>query len=115
MRTQGLIAVAVAALVLLLSGPMAQAGWHGTPAPAMVGGPWHGDVRAGGPGIPTPGLILFGFIFVGLVLAVFALLRSSNSAPSTDPDEEPLRILKRRLARGEITREEYEAVREVLA
>jgi uncharacterized membrane protein len=65
--------------------------------------------------MPNAGPILFGLISVGLVVAVFALLRSTDTAPSTDAGEEPLQILKRRLARGEITREEYEAVREVLA
>ena len=115
MRTHLLIAVAVAGLLVVLSAPMAQAGWHGTPAVAMLDGPWHGGLRAGSPGMPNAGLILGGLIFVGLVLAVFALLRSSDSTPSIDPDEEPLQTLKRRLARGEITREEYEAVREVLA
>jgi uncharacterized membrane protein len=115
MRAHLLIAVTVVGLLLVLSAPMVQAGWPGTSAPAMLGGPWHGDVRAGGAEMPNAGPILFGLIFVGLVVAVFALLRSTDSAPSTGPGEEPLQILKRRLARGEITRQEYEAVMEVLA
>jgi len=63
-------------------------------------------------------MMLFGLlIFVGIILlAVWAISRWTGSErlrPSnpSSVQEDPLTILQRRYARGEITREEYERIR----
>ncbi len=63
-------------------------------------------------------MMLFGLlIFVGIILlAVWAIARWTGSErlrPSnpSGSQEDPLTILQRRYARGEITREEYERIR----
>jgi len=63
-------------------------------------------------------MMLFGLlVFAGIILlAVWAIARFAgserqrSSATSGSP-EDPLAILQRRYARGEITREEYERIR----
>jgi len=49
------------------------------------------------------------------VLVVVSLTRREGAAPSTGQVEAPLDILKRRLAKGEISREEYEALKKELS
>jgi len=73
----------------------------GMMGPGMMGrGGWGGP---GGFGLPTL-LLLVG----GIALIVLAFTRKERSP------EEPLDILKSRLARGEITREQYEDLKQVL-
>ncbi|MDR7482123.1 MAG: SHOCT domain-containing protein [Armatimonadota bacterium] len=101
------------------------------PALGMVGvmGGWMGhgmmgwDGRwGGGWGIPAVGLVFWGLIVVGIALAVAALVRRPAAGAGAEPAgtaagagpggrETPLEILKRRLASGEITREEYETLK----
>jgi putative membrane protein len=111
--------VAVVALVVLgLLVLVPALGWIG-----MMGGPWGGR-WGGGWGMPLVGLVFWGLLVVGIVLAVAALVRrpaapgsaaEAGSAPGSGAGpgggETPLAILKRRLASGEITREEYEALK----
>ncbi len=71
-----------------------------------------------GPGMMGPGMMGRGaggfagltllLLLAGIVLIVLGFTRR-ESRP-----EEPLEILKRRLARGEITREQYEEMKQVL-
>lgn len=66
------------------------------------------------------GGLLMWLVFLGLiVLAVWVVLRMARSAgqgglSGQPPAETPLEILKKRYARGEITREQYEAIRKDL-
>ena len=60
-------------------------------------------------------LVFWGLIIVGLVLAVRWLWDQSRSGAGTGITDAPLDILKRRYARGEITREEYERMKHDLA
>jgi len=63
-------------------------------------------------------MMLFGLlVFAGIILlAVWAIARFAGSERQTSSTtsgspEDPLTILQRRYARGEITREEYERIR----
>ena len=63
-------------------------------------------------------MMLFGLVvFVGIILlAVWAVTRFTGSdhprpGSTSNSPEDPLVILQRRYARGEITREEYERIR----
>jgi len=69
------------------------------------------DVGAGWWIVMSLGMIAF----CGLVIwAVVAVLRGTWPSSRTDADTPPAEILKRRLARGEITTEEYEQLRDAL-
>jgi len=83
----------------------------------------------GGHGMGGPFMALFGFLFFLLVVAlvawlVVALVRRgryyhraavSESAGALPKSEDALEVLRLRYARGEITREQYQAMREDLA
>jgi len=63
-------------------------------------------------------MMIFGLlVFVGIILlAVWAITRLTGSerlrpSSTSSAPEDPLAILQRRYARGEITREEYERIR----
>jgi len=77
----------------------------GMMGPGMMGrGGWGGP---GGFGLLTP-LLLVG----GIALIVLAFTRKDRKEKSP---EEPLEILKSRLAKGEITRAQYEDLKQALA
>ncbi|MDR7555419.1 MAG: SHOCT domain-containing protein [Armatimonadota bacterium] len=101
-------------------------GWMGPGmmGPGMMGG-WGGR-WGGGWGMPLLGLVFWALIVTGIVVGVVALVRrpaqgagvtgAVPSAPAgSQTTETPLAILKRRLASGEITREEYEALKKEIA
>jgi putative membrane protein len=56
-----------------------------------------------------PMLLVWAGAIVAAVLAVRWLWGSSRSAPGAERDDAALEILRRRYARGEIDREEFEA------
>ncbi|MBI4536398.1 MAG: SHOCT domain-containing protein [candidate division NC10 bacterium] len=60
-------------------------------------------------------LLFWGLIIAGLVLVVRWLWDRGRSGTDSASGEAPLDILKRRYARGEISREEYERMRQDLA
>ena len=60
-------------------------------------------------------LAFWGLIIVGLVLVVRWLWYQGPPATRTGANEAPLEILKRRYARGEITKEEYDRMKQDLA
>jgi putative membrane protein len=60
-------------------------------------------------------LLFWGLIIVGLVLLVRWLWDQGRPAGGGGVGEAPLDILKRRYARGEITKEEYDRVKQDLA
>jgi putative membrane protein len=64
--------------------------------------------------MPLFGGIFWLLILAGIVLVVWSYARR-DGAPAAGGGDAPLEILKRRLARGEITREEYEAVKKELS
>ncbi len=53
----------------------------------------------------------FGFLVL-LLLVVAAVLVILRAWPSTTLSHDPMEILRRRLAKGEITRQEYEELKE---
>ncbi|GGM19313.1 hypothetical protein GCM10011351_01420 [Paraliobacillus quinghaiensis] len=56
---------------------------------------------------------LFGFlIFIGLiVLVIWVLKAGSNTGTNSNRKDQPLETLKQRLARGEISEEEYDRLK----
>ncbi len=70
-----------------------------------------------GPGMMGPGMMSYGggaglltlvLLIVGIVLIARGLTRKGSTS------EEPLEVLKRRLARGEISKEQYEELKHSL-
>ena len=60
-------------------------------------------------------LVFWGLIIVGLVLLVRWLWDQGRQAGGGGEGDAPLDILKRRYARGEITKDEYDRIRQDLA
>ncbi len=60
-------------------------------------------------------LLFWGLIIVGLVLVVRWLWGQTRHGTGPGAIEAPLDILKRRYARGEITKEEYDRMKQDLA
>ncbi len=54
----------------------------------------------------------FGFLVL-LLLVIAVVLVASNASPRTLPDD-PEDVFKQRLARGEITRQEYEELKQAI-
>lgn len=104
-----LVVVGVLVLLPLLGGLGMMGGWgmgHG-----MMGGPWSGG--RWGMGFPFIGGIFWLLIIGGIALVVASLVRQGPTAPGAS-GEAPMDILKRRLAKGEITLEEYETLKKEL-
>lgn len=94
-------------LVLLLIVPLLVGGFMMMPmGPWMMGGAW-------GPWWGIAMLLLWLVIIAGIGVALVATIRA---LPWSRPqgEESPLDILKRRYARGEISREEYERMKQEL-
>jgi uncharacterized membrane protein len=96
------VLVILGALVLLPALGMGLGGCCGWMGPGMMGrwgwGPWAGGV----------GWIAMLLVLAGIVLVVLALTRREARS------DEAVEILRRRLASGEITREQYEELRKTL-
>ncbi|MDQ7858794.1 MAG: SHOCT domain-containing protein [Armatimonadota bacterium] len=106
-----LVVVGALILIPLLGGGM-MGGWGmgpGMMGPGMMGGQWYG--RGGGPFLLSG--IFWLAILAGVVLLIVSLVR--QAPPRAGGEEAPLEILKRRLARGEISREEYDALKRELS
>lgn len=113
-----LVVIGVLVLLPLLGGVAMMGG--GIVGPGMMGGwgfgaPWSGDRWGGGWGMPFFGMIFWVLILVGIVLVINSLVRRNGAPAGPGVAEAPLEILKRRLAKGEITRDEYEALKKELA
>jgi putative membrane protein len=87
------------------------------PGGGMMG--WGGYGGYGGYGMGIFGglfmLVFWGLIIVGLVLLVRWLWDQGRPARGSSGGEAPLDILKRRYARGEITKDEYDRMKQDLA
>jgi len=112
-----LVVVGVLILLPLLGGMSMMGGWgmmgSGMMAPGM--GPGGGGRWEGGWGMPFFGGILWLLIIVGIVLVVSSYARRNGASATAGVGEPPLDILKRRLAKGEIAREEYDALKKELS
>ena len=105
-NTKKALIIGGVALALLIGGPLL---WGGTSG-------WQG----GGGGMMGPGMMggsgwgwIFMLLFWGLVIwGVVALVRgAAGSGPSAPHPDSALELLKRRYARGEINKQEYEEKR----
>lgn len=97
--------VIVGVIVLLPVLGMSLWGFGGMMGPGMMG---RGMMGGYGGGFGGWGLLTLLLVIVGVVLIVRGL---AGRAPQAD---EPLAILRQRLARGEITKEQYEELKQAL-
>jgi len=114
-RDIGIVALVVVGILILLPvlGGMGMMGGWGM-GPGMMG-PWAGGRWGWGGGMHLLGGLFWLLILVGIVLLITSALRHQGAAPAGGAQEAPLDILKRRLAKGEITREEYDALKKELS
>jgi putative membrane protein len=115
-RDIGIVVLIVLGVLVLLPmlGGMGMMGM-GVVGHGMMGGPWGGRW---GPGMHLLGGLSWLLILAGLVLVVTSLVRrrgAGDEGPSSGPAESPLDILKRRLAKGEVSLEEYEKLKQELS
>jgi putative membrane protein len=115
-----LVVIGVLILLPLLGGLAMMGGGWGMMGPGMMGGwwsggPWAGGRWGGGWWMPLFGMFFWLLILAGIALVVTTLVRRESQAAPGSAHEAPLEILKRRLAKGEITREEYEAIKKELS
>mgnify|MGYP001336655198 CR=1 FL=1 len=97
------------------------AAWCLLPFLASCDGGWHrGPAGVGGWGNMMPygyggGMFIGMLVFLVLIAAlVYAVGRGMKSNSPGAPDERPLDILKRRYAKGEITKDEYDRMKKDL-
>ncbi len=95
------------ALSLLLPLTACEGGWHHSP-----GGGWDNMMYYGYGGGMFMGMLVFLILIVGVVYLV-VMGTKSKGHPGVS-DEKPLDILKKRYAKGEITRDEYESMKKDL-
>ncbi len=127
-RNGGWIALLVILLIFLFAGPMMFMG-GGFMGPGMMGGygpngGYRGMMGYGGYGYgygfnwlgAIVRIIVF-LIFLGLIaFGVYYLVGGGRPTPtSPTPSSRPLEILKERYAKGEITKEEYEQMKQELS
>jgi len=103
---------------------LAQTGPHGPMGPGtgggMAGGGWAGGTMGGGlfpwlgPWGGLLGLLVAVLLLGGVVYAIAALATRERSDEGGDAGDDPLDVLKRRYARGELDEEEYEVRRQWL-
>jgi putative membrane protein len=71
---------------------------------------WYGMMGFGG-----GWMILIGIIIIGLIVwGVVALARHGTSKSNSDEKEEPLEVAKKRYAKGEISKKEFEQIKKDL-
>lgn len=128
-----LVVLGVLVLLPLFFGPAMMGGWgghmmgHGMMGPGMmgpgmmgpgmmgpgaVGGAWYGRW---GIALPLLGGLFRLLILVGLVMVVASLVRHGGRGIPVAGAESPLEVIKLRLARGEITVEQYDALKRELS
>jgi putative membrane protein len=119
-RDLGVVAVAVVVvavmLTALLGGVGARPQW-GMMGPGMgpgAMGQWHGG-RWGGWGPAFFGGLLWLLLAAGVALLVVAVLRRDGRAAPAPQADAPLETLKRRLAKGELSLDEYETLKRALS
>ena len=118
-ENRGLLIILLVLVVVVVLGPLLGGGmmgpgmmwgWGAPGAPPAVGG-WGWGLAMGLGWLAM--LAFWGALIVGVVLLVRGL-GSSIAGPTGKSTESPLEILKRRYAAGELTREEYDQMRQVL-
>ena len=93
------IILAVVLGVILLVPVLSMSIWgYGMMGPGMMGRGMMGGY----------GLLIVFLVLLGIVLLVLATFRRGSSGP------DPLEILNQRLARGEVTREQYEEFKQLI-
>lgn len=112
------IAALIAVALVILFGLLGGGGMMGYGS-GMMGGGGYGGSGFGGPGFTGLGIVmmLFWALVIGGVVWLIASFLNPSRRTTTNPgisSTQPLDILKERYARSEITREEYDRMREDL-
>lgn len=82
-------------------------------ADAGDGGCWYGWGRMMGPGFG--GMFMWILLLIAIVLIVFSLMRASKGGSlGISSHETPLDVLKKRYAKGEITKETFDEMKKDL-
>jgi putative membrane protein len=102
----GLILVAL--MLALMPTMMGGSAYGGMLGPGMMGG--YGQLA----GVGWLGMLVMGLFWIGVILLVVAGLNTMRSMRRPDDAPDAHEILKRRYARGEIGREEFEQARAAL-
>ncbi len=116
-RTIGywIIAVLGIAVLLFLLSTLLTGGWQWSRGFGMMPGMMFGYGRFAGPvvGLMMLSMILF---WIAVILGIVWVVRwmAEQSGRRGPDDVDPLEIIRRRYARGEINREEYERLRQDL-
>lgn len=97
----------LAVLSLLPPLTACEGGWHRGP-----GGDWGNMMHYGYGGGMFMGMLIFLILIVGIVYLVVMGAKPKGSPGASD--EKPLDILKKRYAKGEITKDEYERMKKDL-
>ena len=97
----------LAVLSLLPPLTACEGGWHRGP-----GGDWGNMMHYGYGGGMFMGMLIFLILIVGIVY--FVVMGTKSKGQPGVPDEKPFDILKRRYAKGEITKDEFERMKKDL-
>lgn len=105
--------VVLVVLALLLLGGIGMMGWggFGMMGPGMMGGPNAGMMRGYGGLGATLSLVLWALVISGIVLIIVWLVRNSGRTSRPSSPDTAIEILKARYARGEITKEQFDAIK----
>ena len=108
-NTSTVLLIVVAVLIAFpLIGGLAMMGF-GMMGPAMMNGTMAGYGYGFNPLRAILGLVVWAVVIGGVTLLVVYVLRNARlSSPSSEP---PIDILKARYARGEITKEQFDAIK----
>jgi putative membrane protein len=112
-----LSAVSLMIVSEFLFGTKAYSAWGSGYGPGMMGGNWGGGYGPGMMGWGTGGFlgpVMMVLFWILVVMGIVYAVRYFASPPRGTQEESPLDIAKKRYAKGEISKEEFEKLKEDL-
>lgn len=111
------LTVALAPVVGFMLVPVSYNAWGSGYGPGMMGGNWSGGY---GPGMMGWGIggflgpVVMGLFWILVIMGIVYAVRYFTGPPRGTQEESPLDIAKKRYAKGEISKEEFEKLKEDL-